>query len=165
VIALSAVLLAGCTPARPTGLLPPSVQGPRGHEFAISLPTPPKTRTTGPDPTVIVVTKHGPDIRSVWSLENHGVVVSVYELNTSIARSRAAPLLRSFLWTKVRGSVSSWRGHPSETVHFSYSASPSKPTYNDGEFVIWDHRTVFTVIVAGRSDSFIQSVFDSFRIT
>jgi hypothetical protein len=162
------VLLAGCSSPSTVSILAPTVQGPPGHQFALSLlkaPSGPKAQGHGVDSPVLASTRNGPgvDFLSRWTWGSRNVDAFVFELANPVPRTRVNPFLRSFLPTSQAARVVTWHGFPAatETVPCSTRAGSCSGVVN--VLVVLKDSTIYEIMVNASTNSVSQAVFNSFR--
>jgi len=161
---LSAVVLAGCSTPPRSGLLPPTIQGPAGHLFAMSFPKVTPHKSVVPTPTIFVSAPHGRGVAWTNFSRRGDVTVLVYGLSFPIAPSQDTKFLGDFLISSSGEKRFEWHHLPALSITNHCTAVKGSCSGFNSQLVILDRKTVFDVVVVGRSNSVEQAVIDSFRI-
>jgi hypothetical protein len=161
------VLLAGCSSPSAVSILAPTIQGPPGHQFALSflkVPSGPTAQGNGVDAPHLASTRNGPGIElfSYWGSRN--VDALVYELADAVPRTRVNPVLRSFLPMSRGARMTTWRGFPAATdsVPCSTQAVSCRGVVN--VLVVLKDSTIYEVMVNAPTNFVSAAVFNSFRL-
>lgn len=107
------VFLAGCSSPSTVSILAPTIQGPPGHQFALSLLKAPSGEKTQGE--LLAPTKHGAGIQLSWHSASRYVYAYVYELTNTGPGARIDPLLRSFLPSSHNARMVTWQSYPATT--------------------------------------------------
>jgi len=155
------VLLAGCSSPSNMSILVPTVQGPPGHQFALSFFKAPRGFIA--QDKFLAPTKDGPGVGtfSRWSSDN--VDAFVYELSDAVPRTRINPVLRSFLPTSQGARLISWRGFPAATASVPCSTQPDSCSGVVNVLVVLKDNTIYEVMVNVPTNLETVAVFNTFR--
>jgi hypothetical protein len=156
------VFLAGCSSPVTVSVLAPTIQGPPGHQFALSLlKAPSGEKTQG---AFLVPTKHGAGIQQSWYVASRYVWAYVYELTNTVPGAHIDPLLRSFLPLAHNARMVTWQGYPATTESSPCSTQGNSCSGSVSALVVLDNNSIYEIIVNAPTDSVAQTVIKSFRL-
>src|SRR5665213_1668344 len=161
------VFLAGCSSPPTMSILAPTVQGPPGHQFALSFfmtPSGKKAPADQFDPIALAPTESGPEIGMFSRWTSRNVDAFVYELMVTVPQTRVNSTLASFLPAPRGARIFSWRGFPAAMDSVSCSARAGSCTGVVNVLVVLKDNTIYEIMVNAPTNAVSQAVFNSFRL-
>jgi hypothetical protein len=156
------ILLAGCSSPSNASIPTPTVQGPPGHQFALSFLNTGKT-PEDQFPVNLASTRIGPRVHMFSRWASGNVDAFVYELSDAISPTRVSPVLRSFLPTSRGAQMITWRGFPAATDTVPCSVQAASCSGGVNVLVVLKDRTIYEIMVNASTNFVSLAVLDSFR--
>jgi hypothetical protein len=153
------LLLAGCSPS--SKISAPTIQGPPGHQFALSFFKAPSGFLAQDRLLAPAKDRPGVGLFSRWSSGN--VDAFIYELSATVPRTRVNTVLRSFLPTSQGARLINWRGFPAATDSVPCSNQTNSCSGVVNVLVVLKNNTIYEVMVNVPTNIGTEAVFNSFR--
>jgi hypothetical protein len=146
----------------------PSVHGPTGHSFEMSLPG--KVRIDTFSDSGARIPQYGVGVlfdRTYISGNGTSptVHVSIMTLTNVVPARRLRPFLRSYLPSTHGGRIIKWKGHTAATGFLAPSCSPDGPcSGEEGSLIVIDGTTLFNVVTEQNTLASAIASLNTFRL-